>query len=104
MAGGSISDRIKKLSGKAYDVYREIFLAKLRPHIRFRLVKARTKASAGGELNRAENLVYEFMAANYANPYMDWAASGHKAEITELGFELPSLDGIIEDCYKTIAK
>lgn len=104
VAGGSISDRIKKLSGKAYDVYREIFLAKLRPHIRFRLVKARTKASAGGELNRAENLVYEFMAANYANPYMDWAASGHKAEITELGFELPSLDGIIEDCYKTIAK
>lgn len=104
VAGGSISDRIRKLSGKAYDVYREIFLAKLRPHIRFRLVKARTKASAGGELNRAENLVYEFMAANYANPYMDWAASNHKAEITELGFELPSLDGVIEDCYKTIAK
>lgn len=104
VAGGSISDRIRKLSGKAYDVYREIFLAKLRPHIRFRLVKARTKASGGGELNRAENLVYEFMAGNYANPYMDWAASEHKATITELGFELPSLDGIIEDCYKTIAK
>ena len=29
LAGGSISDTIKRLSGKAYDVYRDIFLAKV---------------------------------------------------------------------------
>lgn len=101
-AGGSISDRIKGLSGRAYDVYRDIFFSGVRPHIREALAKG--ASSAGGErLNQAEDAVYEFMERNYSNAYMDWQGSRQRRSLKDLGFCLDELDGIIEACYRKIS-
>jgi hypothetical protein len=104
-AGGSISDKIKRLSGRAYDVYKELFLAKLRPHIRDALLAGKGSQAQlfGEELNKAENHVYDFMESNYANPYMDWASSEQREQLSLLGIELESIDPIIELCYRKIS-
>jgi len=104
-ASGSISDRIKRLSGRAYDVYRDIFLSRVRDHIHATLAVSRSKPGAvfRDETNKAENLIYDFMERNYSNAYMDWPASEHRSRVRELGFEVASLDGIIEACYKKIS-
>ncbi|PKL23035.1 MAG: hypothetical protein CVV47_16780 [Spirochaetae bacterium HGW-Spirochaetae-3] len=103
-SAGSISDRIKRLSGRAYDVYRDIFLSKVRGHIHAALARSRTKPGTAfrEESNKAENLIYDFMEKNYSNAYMDWPSSEHRSRVRELGFEIDSLDGIIEACYRKI--
>ena len=103
--GGSISDKIKRLSGRAYDVYKELFFDKLRPHIRDALLAKNSPAAQlfGEDLNKAENYVYDFMERNYANPYMDWPNSEHRDRLARLGIELDSLDPIIELCYRKIS-
>ncbi|MCP5454385.1 MAG: hypothetical protein H7A27_10485 [Spirochaetaceae bacterium] len=100
---GSISDRIRRLSGRAYDVYRDIFLAKVRASIREELGKRRTRPGLSREAqNQAENLVYDFIERNYANAYMDWESSEHRERVAGLGFSLDGLDGIVESCYRKI--
>jgi hypothetical protein len=42
------------------------------------------------------------MEKNYSNAYMDWPSSEHRSRVRELGFEIDSLDGIIEACYRKI--
>jgi hypothetical protein len=103
-ASKSISDSIKKLSGRAYDVYKSIFLSNVRGHIRNELLKNRLKPGGvfNDDTNKAENHVYDFMERNYANAYMDWASSEHRTRILELGFDLRSLDEIIKACYRKI--
>jgi len=105
-ATGSISDKIKRLSGRAYDVYREIFLSKVRSHIHTALAKGRLKPGVafGDDANKAENTVYDFMERNYANAYMNWQISEHRTRIRELGFDIDNLDGIIESCFRKIKK
>lgn len=104
-ARGSISDRIKSLSGRAYDVYRDIFLSRVRGHIREALAGSRNRSAPifGESLNEAEDLVFEFMERNYANSYMDWASSQYRDRIKGLGFDLGSLDGIIDSCFRKIS-
>ena len=104
-ATGSISDRIKSLSGRAYDVYRDLFLARVRTHIRDALLKGRGKGAPvfGESLNAAEDLVFEFMERNYANSYMDWTSSQYRERMRGLGFELDGLDSIIDSCYGKIS-
>jgi len=105
-ASGSISDKIKRLSGRAYDVYRDIFLAKVRGPIRSALAKGRIKPGVAfsAEANEAENIVHDFMERNYSNAYMDWPSSEHRTRIRELGFDMESLDDIIETCFRKIEK
>lgn len=105
-ATGSISDKIKRLSGRAYDVYKEIFLSKVRSHIHTALAKGRIKPGVafGDDANKAENTVYDFMERNYSNAYMNWQVSEHRARIRELGFDIEGLDDIIESCYRKIGK
>lgn len=105
-ATGSISDKIKRLSGRAYDVYKEIFLTKVRSHIHTALAKGRLKPGVafGDDANKAENTIYDFMERNYSNAYMNWQVSEHRTRIRELGFDLESLDGIIESCFGKIEK
>lgn len=100
---GSISDRIRVLSGRAYDVYRDIFLEQVRGHIRDALVSPRRSSAFGDALNRAEALVHDFMERNYANPYMNWADSEHRERLSTLGYDLPELEGIIDACYRKIS-
>lgn len=98
---GSVSDRIKALSGRRYDVYREEFLARVGPAIRDRLSERRVKPKDVFEdpLGRAEDLVRDFLERNYANPYMDWEGSDTRARVEDLGFSVPDLDGIIALWY-----
>lgn len=101
---GSVSDTIRRLSGRAYDVYRNIFFERVRNHIHAELLRCRMKtgASHGDDTNAAENIVYEFLEANYTNAYMDWRGSGECEKVRGLGFELSSLDEIIKSCYGKI--
>lgn len=98
---GSVSDRIKALSGRRYDVYREEFLARVGPSIRDWLAKRRIKPKDVFEdpLGRAEDLVRDFLERNYANPYMDWQGSETRIRVEGLGFSVPDLDGIIALWY-----
>jgi len=100
----SISDSIKKLSGRAYDVYKDIFLSSVRGHIRSALLKNRSKPGGvfNDDTNKAENIVFDFIERNYSNAYLDWASSEHRTRILELGFELRDLEQIIEACYRKI--
>ncbi|MBN2873720.1 MAG: hypothetical protein JXM71_01380 [Spirochaetales bacterium] len=102
---GSISDKIKRLSGRAYDVYHDIFLSSVRTHIRAVLQKHRAKPTGvfDDSINEAENIVYSFIEVNYANAYMRWQDSEHRTRVAALGFDLESLDDIIEFCYRKIS-
>jgi len=104
-SGGSISDRIKRLSGRQYDVHRDLFLAKVRDDIRRRLLRSRTRPAGlfDTSANEAEDAVYEFISSRYEDPFLDWESSRERALVEGLGFNLGSLDGIIEDCWKRIA-
>jgi len=101
---GSVSDRIRKLSGKAYDVYKEIFLARVRDAIHRRLLEGRRGARRffDSGANEAEDLIYAYLAAHYDDPYMDWEGSDERRQVEALGFDLPSLDPIIEAWYRKL--
>ena len=98
---GSVSDRIKSLSGRRYDVYREEFLARVGPAIRDWLSERRIKPKDVFEdpLGRAEDMIREFLEKNYSNPYMDWERSDTRVRVEGLGFSVPELDGIIALWY-----
>jgi hypothetical protein len=99
-SGGSVADRLRALSGRSYDVFRELFLAKVRRVIRKTL-------SAGRGLfftppGEAEDLVYNFLKTHYADPYMNWAESEERAALAAYGFDLESLNPIIDECYRRL--
>jgi hypothetical protein len=101
---GSISDIIRKLSGRSYDVYREIFLEKVRDHIHRTLMANQTKSHGlfDTAANEAEDQIYGFIAAHYDDPFMDWEHSVEREAVEALGFSQPSLLPIIESCYKKL--
>jgi hypothetical protein len=104
IGSGSVSDIIKRLSGRTYDVYHDIFLASVRPSIRAELVANRTKSHGlfDDSMNRAEELVYHFIETNYDNAYMDWAGSTQRAELAGLGYQIAKLEPLIEHCYRRL--
>jgi hypothetical protein len=103
-SSGSISDLIRRLSGRQYDVYRTIFLEKVRDSIHRSLLAAKTRQRGifDTSANEAEDAVYGFIVAHYDDPFMDWETSRERALVESLGFPMPRLDGIIEDCYRRL--
>ena len=103
--GGSVSDRLKKLSGRSYDVYRDRFLAKVRTSIRTVLVKNKStqRGLFASVPEEAEDLIFTFLRDHYADPYMDWAGGLQRERLRELGFTLETLDPVIEDCYRNLS-
>ncbi|MDR1175541.1 MAG: hypothetical protein LBK83_08750 [Treponema sp.] len=99
-AGASVSDRLRQLSGHSYDLYQDRFLTHVRQAIRKVLSSGRGIFFALGE--DAEDLVYNFLEAHYSDPYMNWAESTDRKELAALGFELESLNSIIDECYKRL--
>ena len=101
---GSISDSIRKLSGRTYDVYREIFLEKVRDHIHRTLLSSQTRSHGifGTATNDAEDQVYGFITAHYDDPFMDWENSAERTVVEALGFAMPSLMPIIAACFKKL--
>ncbi|MDR0669348.1 MAG: hypothetical protein LBF95_04625 [Treponema sp.] len=98
--GGSVSDRLRKLSGRGYDLYQDRFLAHARPAIRKVLGTGRGIFFSLPE--KAEDLVYHYLRDHYADPYMNWPESGECRQLAEEGFNLPSLDPVIEECFNKI--
>lgn len=104
--GGSVSDSIKKLSGKGYDVYKEIFLEKVRDSIHKYLLAHQTKSHGlfDSAANEAEDQVYAFFVAHYDDPFMDWSRSVEREAVEALGFTLPNLMPIIESCFSKLQR
>jgi hypothetical protein len=99
-AGGSVSDRLRALSGRSYDLYQERFLTRARPAIR-KILGAR-RGIFFSLPEAAENLVYNFLRDHYADPYMNWAESAEKTALARLGFALESLNPVIDECFKAV--
>ncbi|MDR2069258.1 MAG: hypothetical protein LBP71_05255 [Spirochaetaceae bacterium] len=94
---GSVSDRLRELSGRSYDVYQDRFLSRVRGAIR--------KVMGSGKRlfftlpGAAEDLVYNFLKNHYSDPYMNWEESQEKKDLEKLGFTLDSIVPIIDECY-----
>jgi hypothetical protein len=101
---GSISDSIRKLSGRTYDVYKVIFLEKVGDHIHKALLANQTRSHGifDTAANDAENQVYGFISAHYDDPFMDWEHSAEREVVESLGFSMPSLAPVIESCFKKL--
>jgi hypothetical protein len=99
-ARGSVSDRLKKLSGRSYDVYQDRFLAKARNAIR-KVLGAR-KGLFFNLPEEAEDLVFGFLRDNYSNPYMNWEDSAERKNLLSMGFDLPSIVPVIDECYRNL--
>jgi hypothetical protein len=97
-AGGSVSDRLRELSGRSYDLYQDRFLAHVRPAIRKNLAAGKGIFFKISE--QAENLVYNFLKGHYADPYMNWKDSEERQALAAMGFSLESLIPIIDECYQ----
>jgi hypothetical protein len=97
---GSVSDRLKELSGHSYDVYHDRFMAKAIPSIRKILSAGRGIFFSLSE--EAENLIYHFLQDHYSDPYMNWAESEERAALRKMGFNLESLEPVILECFKQL--
>ncbi|MDR0586278.1 MAG: hypothetical protein LBG26_03470 [Treponema sp.] len=100
-ARGSVSDRLKELSGRSYDVYEDRFLAKTRNAIR--KVLGAGKGLFFNLPEEAEDLVFGFLRDNYSNPYMNWEDSAERKNLLSMGFDLPSIIPVIDECYRTLS-
>jgi hypothetical protein len=98
--GGSVSDRLRVLSGRSYDLYQDRFLTHTRPAIR--KILGAGKGIFFNLPERAEDLIYNFLKDHYADPYMNWDESKERAELAALGFKLESLNPIIDECFKSV--
>jgi hypothetical protein len=99
-AGGSVSDRLRELSGRSYDLYQDRFLAHVRPAIRKNLAAGKGLFFKISE--QAEDLVYHFLKGHYADPYMNWKDSEERQALAAMGFSLESLIPIIDECYQRL--
>lgn len=99
---GSVADRLRRLSGRSYDVYQDLFLAKVRGAIR-RILNPGHGIFSNLPVE-AEDLVFTFLKTHYSDPYMNWETSDARIELAKLGFALESVDPIIEECYKEMMK
>jgi hypothetical protein len=97
---GSVSDRLKELSGRSYDVYQDRFFAKSRGAIR--KVIGKKKGLFVNLPEEAENLVFGFLRGHYSDPFMNWEDSAERRRLLAMGFDLPSIIPVIDECYKTL--
>jgi hypothetical protein len=100
LAEGSVSDRLRKLSGRGYDLYQDRFFAQARPAIRKVLGTGRGLFFNLPE--KAEDLVFFYLRDHYTDPYMNWAESDEYRQLAEQGFALPSLNPVIDECFRKI--
>ncbi len=102
MTPNSIADIIKKMTGKTYTVYKELFFRSVRPSIRNTLAVSVVKKATlfDGRQNAAEELVYTFLFEHYNDPYQKWKDSPEQVQLLEFGYRLPEIEPIIERWIK----
>ncbi len=95
----SIADIIRKMTGKSYTVYKELFFKGIRPSIRATLAASSGKRGNlfGSKQNAAEELVFGFLSAHYSDPYQNWERSVERSEAHALGYDIPAIEPIIEN-------
>jgi len=93
----SIAETVKKVTGKSYGIYRDLFFQEVRLAIRTILQHSALQKISffGTEQNNAETIIYQFLEANYDNPYQQWQGSKEQAEVFAQGFRIDSLEPII---------
>ena len=93
----SIAETVKKVTGKSYGIYRDLFFKEVRSAIRTILQHSAVQKLSffGSEQNNAENIIYQFLETNYDNPYQQWQGSKEQADVFEEGFRIDSLEPII---------
>ena len=93
----SIAETVKKITGKSYGVYRDLFFKEVRSAIRPILQHSAVQKLSffGTEQNNAENIIYHFLETNYDNPYQQWQGSKEQADVIAQGFRVDSLEPII---------
>lgn len=94
----SIADMIRQMTGKTYTVYRDLFFSGIRPSIRTVLSRVATRKTSifDTRQNSAEELVYSYLDRQYSNPWQDWTNSAERKKLKEMGYEIESLEPIIE--------
>lgn len=98
----SISDMIRKQTGKTYTVYKELFFRGIRPSIRIVLAASLTKKGNlfGNRQNEAEEIIHKFLYERYNDPYQNWKESDERKKVEELGYSMPALEPIIAGWIK----
>jgi uncharacterized protein TP_0793 len=93
----SIAETVKKVTGKSYGIYRDLFFKEVRSAIRTILQHSTVQKLSffGSEQNNAENIIYQFLETNYDNPYQQWQGSKEQADVFEQGFRIDTLEPII---------
>ena len=93
----SIAETVKKVTGKSYGIYRDLFFKEVRSAIRTILQHSAVQKLSffGSEQNNAENIIYRFLETHYDNPYQQWQGSTEQSEVFEQGFRIDSLEPII---------
>ncbi len=98
----SIADMIKKLTGKTYTVYKDLFFKSIRQSIRNTLTSAinRKGTMFDDKQNKAEDIVYAFLFAHYNDPYQKWNDTTEQKAVQELGFHIQAIEPIITSWVK----
>ena len=93
----SIADIIRRLTGKSYTVYKEIFFKTIRPAIRKTLSATGTKRNRlfDDKQNKAEEIIYKFLFIHYNDPYQNWKDSSARENVIQLGYNLAEIEPII---------
>lgn len=103
ITANSISDMIRKLTGKTYTVYKELFFKNIRPAIRIVLASSTDKKGSifNNTQNDAEELIYGFLFTHYNNPYQNWTKSPEYNQIEKMGYSIPEIEPIIDSWVKS---
>ena len=95
----SVADIIRKMTGKTYTVYKDLFFREIRPSIRATLAASRSGRANpfGTKQNDAEEIMYGFLEAHYDDPYQNWKGSVERKTVEDLGYSIPALEPVISD-------
>jgi len=93
----SVADIIKKITGKTYTVYKELFFRGIRPSIRATLSSSLIGKNSlfGSRQNDAEEIVYHFLYDHFNDPYLNWVDSEERKGLEGLGYRVPEIEPII---------
>ncbi len=92
----SVSDMIRKLTGKSYAVYKDLFFQNIRPSLRAILADAGGKDTPfSTRQNSAEQLIYDYLFSHWNDPYQQWEKSAEREKTRSLGYRIDGLEPII---------